>query len=73
MTDNYVEFCYSKDRGHTWSNWKRRTLHTQGKYAGRVRIKQLGHSRQWIFRWRVSSPILAACMGAVSHMNGLDS
>ena len=75
MTDNYIEFCYSKDGGHTWSNWKRRSLGEQGQYADRIRIrfKQLGQSRQWVFRWRVSSRMLAACMGGVANMKGLDA
>lgn len=75
MTDHYVEFCYSKDGGHTWSNWRRRSLGEQGQYADRIRIrfKQLGQSRQWVFRFRVSSRMLAPCLGGVANMKGLDA
>lgn len=54
-TDHKVLICYSKDGGHTWSNWKERDLGATGEYGLRVKLQRLGVARQWIFKIRVSS------------------
>ena len=35
MTDPIVQFCYSKDGGNTWSNWRERSLGAVGEYNGK--------------------------------------
>lgn len=55
-TDHRVLICYSKDGGHTWSNWKEKDLGATGQYGKRIRIQRMGMARQWIFKIRVSSP-----------------
>ena len=74
MSDHYVEMCYSKDGGRTWSNWQRRSIGDVGEYQDRLRQRwqQLGASRQWVFRIRVSSPRGRDMLGAVANIQVLD-
>lgn len=73
-TDHYIEMQYSKDGGHNWSNWQRRSIGKVGEYQDRLRVKyqQLGTSRQWVFRFRVSSPRKRDLLGAVANFEVLD-
>lgn len=66
MTDRYVEVAVSKDGGHTWSNWRRRSLGQLGQYEQRVRILRLGRYRQAVMKIRVSSPVKRDLLGAVA-------
>ncbi|HET6725886.1 MAG TPA: hypothetical protein VFH85_07770 [Gammaproteobacteria bacterium] len=74
MSDHYVELCYSKDGGHTWSNWQRRSIGEVGQYQDRLRVRwqALGTSRQWVFKVRVSSPRGRDLLGAVVNTEVLD-
>lgn len=49
--------CYSDDGGHTWSNWRERSLGEQGQHEKRIRFNRLGSFRARIWHIRVSSPI----------------
>lgn len=72
MTDRYVEVSVSKDGGHTWSNWRRRSLGQLGQYEQRVRILRLGRYRQAVMRIRVSSPVKRDLLGAVAAVEATD-
>ena len=72
MTDRYVEVAVSKDGGHTWSNWRRRSLGQLGQYEQRVRILRLGRYRQAVMRIRVSSPVKRDLLGAVAAVEATD-
>jgi len=71
-TDHFVEVCYSVDGGATWSNWKRKSIGAVGEYGKRVRIFRTGHSRQRVFRIRVSSPRKHDLLGAVLTVEPTD-
>ena len=54
MTD-YIEVKYSDDFGHNWSNWRRRDLGPTGAFNKRKVWRQLGITRNRIFKVRVTS------------------
>lgn len=60
MTDHYVEVCVSRDGGHTWSNWRQRSLGAMGQYDRRVQLLrngsygQLGVRPSMTSRWELS-------------------
>lgn len=66
MTDHYIEVAVSKDGGHTWSNWRRRSLGAVGQYEQRVRLLRLGRYRHAVLKIRVSSPVKRDLFGAVA-------
>lgn len=68
MTDRKVFLCYSDDGGHTWSNWRERSLGEQGQHEKRVRFSRLGSFRARIWRVRVSSPIKRDLLGGVVQL-----
>lgn len=70
MSDRKVFICYSDDKGHTWSNWRERSLGEVGEYKKRVRLWRLGKFVDRIFKVRVSSPIRRDLLGAVGHIVG---
>jgi hypothetical protein len=57
--DRLIEMSYSDDNGHSWSNWRPRSLGEVGEYDTRVRWHRLGAARNRRFRFRVSGPIRA--------------
>lgn len=65
MTDHFIEVCFSKDGGHTWSNWQRRSLGALGQYEQRIRLLRLGRYRSLVAKIRVSSPVKRDLLGAV--------
>lgn len=68
MSNRKVFLCYSDDGGHTWSNWRERSLGERGEYGKRVRFNGLGAFRNRIWRIRVSSPIKRDLLGAVADL-----
>ena len=66
MSENFVQFRYSKDGGYTWSDWKTRSLGNTGDFLKRVVYRRLGQSRQWVFHVRMTVPadLIAASMQA---------
>ena len=56
-SDPEIMMRYSNDGGYTWSSELARSIGTQGQYDKRVRWNRLGTGREWIFEFRMSSPI----------------
>lgn len=56
-SDPVVQICWSDDGGHTWNNWKSRSLGKIGEYGKRVRYHRLGRFRNRAFHIRISDPI----------------
>lgn len=70
--DHKCLVCYSRDGGRNWSNWKEFDLGAVGEYERRVKLKQLGIGRSWIFKVRVSSPRKHELLGAVVTVERTD-
>lgn len=68
MTDRKVTFRTSKDGGRNWSSGKERSLGELGEYRKRVVLHRQGQARTFVLSFRVSSPIKAACLGAVARI-----
>lgn len=68
MTDRLVLFRYSDDGGHTWSNWRTRSLGEQGVHEKRVRFNRLGSFRARVWQVQVSSPIKRDLIGASAQL-----
>jgi hypothetical protein len=54
----------SKDGGHTWGTTQWVTAGAIGNYSTRAVWWQLGQSRDWCFKWRVSDPVYFCVFGA---------
>jgi hypothetical protein len=52
QTDPQIGLCWSKDGGHTWSNWLFRAIGKIGEYMTRSVWRNLGVSRDWVFWMR---------------------
>lgn len=50
-----IETCISKDGGHTWSNWRQRSLGAMGQYERRVQFLRNGRYRQLVVRPSLTS------------------
>lgn len=72
MTDRKVLMRYSDDGGHTWSNWREKSLGEVGEYQKRLQFTQLGGFVTRIFHVRVSSPVKRDLLGAVAMLEGTD-
>ena len=68
MIEAKVQFCYSKDGGHTWSNWRERSLGAVGRFDKRVRLLNLGQARSIVLKIRVSDPVKRDILGAVAQV-----
>jgi hypothetical protein len=68
MIDRKVFICYSDDGGHTWSNWRERSLGNVGEYGKRIRLDRLGSFRERIWRIRVSSPVKRDIIAASAQL-----
>lgn len=62
--DPQLMFQYSKDGGHTWSNWKSKSLGKQGEYKTRVVFRRLGLFRDFVPRVRITSPVPVTLISA---------
>lgn len=49
--------AYSKDGGHTWSNWKYRDVGEVGQFIKKVRAGPFGAKSQFTFKFRVTDPV----------------
>lgn len=65
-----VDFRYSKDGGHNWSNWRQCSLGNTGDFVKRVEMRRFGQGRQWVFDIRVTDPVKADLMGASTMVEG---
>lgn len=68
MTNRKALLSYSDDGGHTWSNWRERSLGEVGEYRKRVRFNRLGAFRSRVWRVRVSSPVRVDFLGGVAQL-----
>ena len=68
MIDPKVQFCYSKDGGHTWSNWRERSLGAVGEYKKRIRLLNLGQGRSIVLKIRVADPVNRDIYGAIAQV-----
>jgi len=64
---------WSDDGGHTWSAEHWRDIGAVGRYKDRVRWKQLGQSRDRVYRVTISDPVKRVIIGASSEAKGLTS
>lgn len=64
MSDRTVQIRYSRDAGRNWSSWRNRSLGELGDFMKRVHMEALGRGRQWVFEWRVTSPVRADLIAA---------
>lgn len=64
MTDRTVQIRYSKDGGRNSPAWRDRSLGEQGEFQQRVVLRRLGIGRQWVFEWKVTSPVRADLIAA---------
>ena len=62
-----VDFRYSDDGGHSFCDFKQRSLGTTGQYGTRVRFDRLGRFRQRMFHIRVSDPVKRDLLAAVAR------
>lgn len=70
MSDPKVQFCYSRDGGHTWSSWKERSLGAVGRFNQRVRYLNIGQFRAIVVKIRVSDPVKRDILGANVRIQG---
>lgn len=70
MSDHVVEVSYSKDGGYTWSDWRTADLGDDGQYAKRVVFRRFGSSRQFQYKWRISSPYKRDAVAASVQIEG---
>jgi len=63
MADPIVKFCYSKDGGNTWSNWRERSLGAVGRFNQRIRLLNLGQARSIVLKIRVADPVKRDILG----------
>lgn len=73
MTECFVDFRYSKDGGHNWSDWRRLSLGSTGRFVKRVETRRLGRGRQWVFAIRVTDPVKADIIAASIQAESTDS
>lgn len=69
---NYVDVCYSKDGGYTWSNWRTVPMGSTGDFVKQTRARRWGISRQWVFRFRVTDPVKADFIACSVLIEGYD-
>lgn len=60
----YTNVRYSKDGGHTWSNWRVIPLGELGDFVKRVPATRFGMSRQFVFQEMVTDDCRADLVAA---------
>ena len=61
--DPQVMLSVSKDGGHTFGTERLMAMGATGQYARRCYLNRLGQSYDWVFRFRISSPVKVVIMG----------
>lgn len=61
---NYVDICYTKDGGHTWSDYRQIPLGERGDFVKRVVARRFGSARQIVFKERVTDNCRADLIAA---------
>lgn len=62
--DPQIVLDWSDDGGHTWSNEKQASIGKIGAYKTRAIFRQLGQSRDRVYRVKITEPVKAILMGA---------
>lgn len=70
MSEHFVDFRYSKDGGHNWSNWRQCSLGQVGAFQRRVVMRRFGSGRQWVFHIRDSSAYRRDLLTASMQIEG---
>lgn len=55
----------SRDRGHTWGNYRTRSMGRAGEYNRRCRFERCGTARGMVFEISVTDPVKAVILGGV--------
>jgi len=61
--DPQVMLSVSKDGGHTFGTERLMAMGATGQHARRCYLNRLGQSYDWVFRFRISSPVKVVIMG----------
>lgn len=69
-SDPQIMMRYSNDGGYSFSNELVRSMGKRGEYAERIYWNRLGSGREWLFEFRISSPIPFALISAFAQVNG---
>ena len=64
--DPQIMLQWSKDGGHTWGNEVWQSLGAMGNYLTRTVWRNLGRSRDWLFKLRVTDPVKTVIIGAAA-------
>lgn len=65
-TNPQVMLAWSKDGGHVWGNTVAVPLGPAGAYLTRATWRNLGRSRDWLFKLRVTDPVKTVFIGAAA-------
>lgn len=68
-----VDFRYSKDGGHNWSDWRKLPMGQTGDFVKTLQARRLGIGRQWVFDVRVTDPVKADILAASIMSEPTDS
>ena len=66
--DSEVEIRYSKDGGWNWSDWYAMPYGRTGQFQQRLRRRQLGAGRHWVFHIRVADAVNADLLAASAEI-----
>lgn len=64
----YVRIRYSKDGGHTFTDWRQIPLGEEGDYMRRVVARRFGSGRHWVFDVSVTDPVPVNLIAASIQM-----
>ena len=67
-----IDVRYSKDGGHTWSNWRTLRAGGTGRFMRVLSSMRWGIARQWIFHFRVTDPAGSDILGLSIDVEGYD-
>jgi hypothetical protein len=59
---------YSNDGGHTWSNYKQKSIGQQGEYGARVKFGPTGSGRDRVWEITMTDPVKFAVFGASARI-----
>jgi hypothetical protein len=65
-SDPQIMLSWSKDGGHVWGNEVWQSLGAMGGYLTRAVWRNLGRSRDWLFKLRITDPVKVVIIGAAA-------
>lgn len=68
-----VDFRYSTDGGHNWSDWRQCSMGDTGDFTQILEMRRFGQGRQFVFDIRVTDPVKADIMAASIMVEGSES